>query len=321
MQASSGRRALGIALAVAALQMVMLVAFAWPAARSAPHDLPIAVTGPQAAAVADRLAGQGGFAVETLPDEAAARQALRDREVYGAIVTAPAGPKVLVASGASPAVAQQIGQYAATLSGAPAPPVTDVVPAGEHGAAFASLALPLVMSGIAGGALLALLVRGTGPRLAGLAGVAVLGGLGSAALAQGWLGILDGSYLAVSGTIALAVAAISGTVLGLAALIGPPGIVVGALTMLLLGNPLSAAATAPELLPEPWGDLGQLLPPGAAVTLLRSAGYFDGAAAARPLTVLAVWALAGTALVVLGGLRRPGGRTRDNGAHAAPAGA
>ncbi|WP_030175846.1 hypothetical protein [Spirillospora albida] len=86
-------------------------------------------------------------------------------------------------------------------------------------------------------------------------------------------------------------------------MIGHPGLGLGGLTFMLLGNPLSAAASAPELLPQPWGDLGALLPPGATVTLLRSAAYFDGAGAAGPLAVLAAWAVAGLALLAAAALR------------------
>ncbi|WP_433326244.1 hypothetical protein [Spirillospora sp. CA-294931] len=65
------------------------------------------------------------------------------------------------------------------------------------------------------------------------------------------------------------------------------------LTFLLIANPLSAATSAPELLPQPWGALGQALPPrGAMVSLLRSVAYFDRAAATMPLTVLGSWTAA-----------------------------
>jgi hypothetical protein len=69
--------------------------------------------------------------------------------------------------------------------------------------------------------------------------------------------------------------------------------------MVFVGNPFSAAATAPELLPEPVGGLGQLLPPGAGANLLRSTGFFDGAGAAEHLAVLGVWSMAGLAALLL----------------------
>lgn len=83
------QRGLAVGLGAALLQALMLIAFAWPAANMAPRDLPVAVAGPQAAMVADRLAQSqpDGFEITTVSDEAAARAAITDREVYGAIVT------------------------------------------------------------------------------------------------------------------------------------------------------------------------------------------------------------------------------------------
>ncbi|XRQ03490.1 hypothetical protein ACN3XK_43760 [Actinomadura welshii] len=323
MRSSNARRAAGVAAVAALLQLVMIIAFAWPAARTAPRDVPVLVAGPQAAAVAERLDREapGAFDVRTLRDEAAAREALAGREAYGAIVTGPAGPKVLTASAASPVVAQRLGAMARLLAadapppGPPgpsspsAPPVEDVVaadPGDPRGAGFGALALPLVMSGLAAAVLLTFAVPAAAWRAAGVLLFAALGGLGVAAVAQGWLSLLPGSYFAVAGAMSLAILAVTGTVAGLTAALGRPGLGAGALTMLLLGNPLSAATSAPEMLPQPWGDLGQLLPPGAAATLLRSVAFFDGAGAAGPLAVLGAWAAAGFALLAAGALR---GRT------------
>jgi hypothetical protein len=47
------------------------------------------------------------------------------------------------------------------------------------------------------------------------------------------------------------------------------------------------------------GGIGQLLPPGAGANLLRSTGYFDGAGAGEHIAVLAIWALAGVAAMLL----------------------
>ncbi len=73
--------------------------------------------------------------------------------------------------------------------------------------------------------------------------------------------------------------------------------------MILVGNPFSAVATAPELLPRPAGGIGQLLPPGAGANLLRSTGYFDGAAAGGHIAVLAAWTCFGLALIGLAAWR------------------
>jgi hypothetical protein len=85
---------------------------------------------------------------------------------------------------------------------------------------------------------------------------------------------------------------------------GRAGILVAALTMVFVGNPFSAVATGPEMLPTPAGVIGQLLPPGAGGNLLRSTGFFDGAGVGEHVAVLAAWALAGFAALAVAALRR-----------------
>ncbi|HTE67819.1 MAG TPA: ABC transporter permease, partial [Actinomycetes bacterium] len=105
--------------------------------------------------------------------------------------------------------------------------------------------------------------------------------------------------------LGLTVLAVGSAVTGLTALLGRAGAALGALLMVLVGNPLSGITSAPELLPEPAGAIGQLLPPGAGGSLLRSSVFFDGAGATVPLTVLVVWAVLGlTAAWVAAGLHR-----------------
>ncbi|MGN7137517.1 ABC transporter permease, partial [Streptomyces pseudogriseolus] len=118
---------------------------------------------------------------------------------------------------------------------------------------------------------------------------------------------LPGDRWAVTGTFALATLAVSAAVAGLAALLGRPGLGLGALLMMLIGNPFSGAASAPEMLPEPAGVIGQWLPPGAGVSLLRSVSYFDGAAATGPALTLTWWAVLGLGAVLVGHAMR--GRT------------
>ncbi|NNH73022.1 hypothetical protein HLB23_24705 [Nocardia uniformis] len=312
------QRALALGAAAALIQAVMLIAFAWPAVNIGPRDLPVVVTGPQAAMVADRLAEHDpdAFEITTVADESAARKAIDNRDAYGAIVTG-GQPRVLIASAASPAVAQQLTAVAQQLSGVAAAPVEDVVaadPDDPRGAGFGAMVLPLVMSGIAAGVLLSLLVPTVGARVAGLLAFAVVGGLLSMGIVQGWLSIIPGNYLTLAAIAGLVSFAVAGTVVGLATVVGRAGIGLAALTMLLIGNPFSAATSAPELLPQPWGAIGQLLPPGAAATLIRSVAYFGGAGAAAPLTVLLVWAAAALALLGVGAVR-------TRGAASAPAGA
>ncbi|MGY4769372.1 hypothetical protein ACXC9Q_20845 [Kribbella sp. CWNU-51] len=293
-----------------ALLTVLLIAFAWPAARSEPRDVPLAVAGP-GPAVAQVEAGldqamPGGFDVTAVPDRAGAVQLIQDRDAYGAIVLDSAQPEVLTASAGGPVVAQLLTQLSTRLSPQSPAKVTDIVPLPKddpRGAGLAAGALPLVLGGIIAAGALTQLVRSGSRRMIGAVAFAITGGLALAAVLQYWLGSFEGSYLGNAGVIAMSIAAISLTLLGLEWLLGTAGLALGGAVMMLLGNPLSGMTSAPEMLPSGWGALGQLLPPGAAGTALRSVSFFDGAGAARPLVVLTCWLVAGFALCALGAMK------------------
>ncbi|MFD5319369.1 ABC transporter permease [Streptomyces sp. NPDC127098] len=304
---SHRRGLLIVGLLVPALITFMLWAFTWPVARSAPHDLPVGVAGPPVAT--DRIASQlsnadGAFDVHRYPDETAAREAITHREIYGALVADGQEPRLLTASAAGPAVAQLL-QSIATGQAAEGTEVTvvDVVPgpaADPRGAAFTAGVLPLALAGLAtGAAISATRLRGRWALLA-LACSAPLIGLAAAAVGHGWLDVLGGGWWQVTAALSLFALTGAATVAGATALLGPRGIGLGALLLMLLGNPWSGAGSAPELLPEPVGTLGQLLPTGAGATLLRSVSFFDGHGAAFPLVVLLAWTAAGVAAVLAG---------------------
>lgn len=296
-----------------AVLTVFLIAFAWPSARSEPRDLPIAVSGPAPAVVqVEATLGQaipGGFDITAVPDRQAAVQRIEDRDAYGAIVLDAAQPEVLTASAGSPAVAQVLTQLAGRIHPDSPAKVTDIVPLPKddpRGAGLAAGALPLVLGGIIAAGALTQLVRAGAKRMIGAITFAATGGLALAAVLQYWLGSFEGSYLGNAGVIALSIAAISLTLLGLEWLLGMAGLALGGAVMMLLGNPLSGMTSAPEMLPGGWSALGQLLPPGAAGTALRSVSFFDGAGAARPLVVLGCWLLLGLLLCGVGALRGRG---------------
>jgi hypothetical protein len=295
------RRPSPAAIIVAPLAVALIVTlFLWPSSRLEPRDLPVGVAGPPAAAQAleQKLeARDGAFAVHRYRDEAAARAAIEDREIYGAFVATPSGAQLLTASAASATVAQTLTR-AATEAQASAPQVKDVVPVSSAANALPSAVFPLIL----GASLIAAFSRLRQPGSARRAGVivagAILAGLAATALIQSWLGVIGGDWAANAGVLTLTILAIAGTVAGLDALFGTVGAVTGALLMILIGNPFSGASTGPEMLPEPTGLIGQLMPPGAGTNLLRSTGLFDGAAAAGHVAVLVAWAAVGLAMVL-----------------------
>ncbi|MFB1296117.1 ABC transporter permease [Mycobacterium sp. pW049] len=310
-------KAAGIVVAVTTLLALVAIAFALPAARSGPHDVPIGVAGPQAAGgqtahVLDQKA-PGAFAVTYYPSEAALREAIGNRDVYGGIaLPAQPGtePALLIATGASPMVAQMLTQLGAQFGQQTGMPlrIQDLAPPGardSRGAGVAASALPITLAGILPAIALVLVLRTEiWMRLATALVFSAVAGVTIAVLLRFVLGSVDQNFWGVSAGLTLGVAAALLTVLGLGSLFGRAGLALGAALALLVGNPLSGLASAPEMLPAGWGALGQFLPQGATATLLRSTASFAGAGASTAVVVLTCWAVAGTAMIVVAALRR-----------------
>ncbi|MFD5075236.1 ABC transporter permease [Streptomyces sp. NPDC058371] len=293
---------------VPVLVALALWAFAWPSARLAPHDLPLGVAGPATATaqVERQLAArEGAFEIHRYADESAARDAVEDRTVYGAVVVTARGPELLTASAASPLVAQLLQQAMAEQAPKGTELTTvDVVPTpatDPRGAALGAGVLPMALAGMAAGVVVTLLGLHGGRAAVTLLAAAALVGLVAAAILDSWLGVLSGGWWAEAGVLGLSALAVSAAVTGLSALLGRAGIGIGigALLVILLGNPFSGATSAPQMLPEPAGAIGQWLPPGAGASLLRSVSFFDGAAATGPALTLTWWAALGLGAVVL----------------------
>lgn len=313
---SAGGRALVAVIAIAVVQLLLVLVFAWSSSRAAPHDVPIAVAGPPTAtqALAQGLAQArpGAFDVQVVADDAAARSAVTGRTADAAVVVGPTGATVYTASAGSAALAQMLGQAlpAAVRTGRPAATVTvtDLVspPVDDpHAAGLGAGLIPLTITSIAAGAVAGLLVRRRMLRLGVLAVYAILAGALSTLALQTLLGALAGPWVADAAVLSLACLAIAAATAGLVSLLGAGGAVLGVLVLFFFGFPFSGAASSWRMLPTPWGWLAQGLPVGAVNQALRSVAFFDGSGSGGALLVLGVWAAVG----VLGCLvvRRPRG--------------
>lgn len=310
--------ATGLVLVLTAAIATIFVAFSLPAVTSAPHDVPVGLAGPAPAVegVQQALAAAqpGAFRTTTYRDADALREAVLDRAVDGGFALSPDGATVLVASGAGPVVAQLLTGVSGQLAAQSGMPVTtqDVVPLPEgdpRGAGLAAAALPITLGAMLPAiALVRALPRRSWLRVAAASAYSLTAGTALAVVLDAWYGSTSGAFWPVALGLSLGIAAISLTLLGLEQLAGTPGLAVGAALVMLVGNPLSGMTSAPELLTPPWGAVGQLLPPGASGTLLRSTAYFDGAGAVGPVTVLAAWITFGLLLTAVASAvrRRPG---------------
>ena len=326
-------RATGIIVVLTVVLAIVAIAFALPAARSKPHDVPIGAAGPMAAGsepgtpplgrgVADILEqhAPGAFRITYYPGEAALRDAIRNRDVYGGISfgaghnvagqATPEGRTLLIATGGSPMVAQmltQLGNGISQQTGLPlrtedlAPPTAD----DPRGAGLVASALPITLAGLLPAVALVLLFkREVWTRFTAAVVFAAVAGTGIAALMCYVFGSIDRNVWGVAAGLTLGLLAAGLSMLGLGSLFGRFGLAIGALLALLLGNPLSGLSSAPEMLPTGWGTLGQWLPQGANATLLRSTAFFDGGGATTAIAVLTCWAIAGVALIVIAAVRQ-----------------
>ncbi|KQT01395.1 hypothetical protein [Cellulomonas sp. Leaf395] len=315
---SPWRHLVGVGAGLAAVLTVLVLAFLWPAATSEPRDLPVAVAGP-AAAVAPVVQGlddraPGAFEVIPAADRAAAVDLVGTREAYGALVLGEQ-PEILVASGGSPLVTQQLTALAPTLQAQVGVPVTvtELAPLLEgdpRGAILGAVTFPLVIGGMIGGVAISVTVVGVWRRVTAVTAYSALGGLAVAGVLQGWFGALAGSYWVNAGIIGLAILAIGGVIVGVVSVVGRPGIAIGPVLFLLVANPIASAAQPWQMLPAPWGAIGQWMPPGAAAALLRDESYFPQADTTQLWVALASWALLGLLLAAIGHFRDTGAASR-----------
>lgn len=311
----SRNRTLGTVGVLLLVQAVLVCAFVLPGYKPEAHHVPVGVVGP--AAVADALAAKAGddFSVTRYASEAAAREAIEEREVYGALIVDGSEQHLLTASAASPTVAQLLRGTAQAVS--EDVEVSDLKPLDSddpRGATINLLFLPLIS--VCFTAVLALGALGLSARklIGAVSLFGALGGLAVTALIAYGLGAMPGDYLALSGVMALSILAMALPTAALHRLFGQAGIALGAVLFLVIANPASGNGTAPELLPGFWRWISQLMPPGAGGTGLRNTSYFDGNALAQPLLVLGGYVLAGGLLVLAADASR---RRRDRAADGA----
>lgn len=159
---------------------------------------------------------------------------------------------------------------------------TAVVPLSESdssGSGIAIAAFPLVIGGILGGSFSALRVNGTWRRFATATLYAVTAGALTALILNVWFGMIPGDFATLWAAFGATYLATASFIVGVSALASPMvGLGVGAVITMFIGNPISGATMPSVFLPGAWGQIGQMMVPGASSTLLRSIAYFPEAA-------------------------------------------
>lgn len=309
------RKTVGALIGLAGVVILISLAFVLPMKHSGPHDLPIGVAGPSAATsqIQEALTASApeNFDFHEYGSAGEVRTAIAERDVVGGIVVTPTGPTVLVTSAGGAQIAQTLRGVATAMSTQTGTVATveDVVPTTSddpQASGIAGLALPLVLGGIIPAVVFMQLLPGKPLQQAGAGlGFAILTGFGLSLILRYVVGTFDDSVIPVALGIALGMTAISLILIGLAGNLGMAGFGIGAVVMMMVGNPLSGITTSAYWLPSGWSELGQLLPPGASGTLLRSLAFFDGHGGATSIVVLVAWVAVGIGLVLVAHRRLP----------------
>lgn len=284
---------------------LMLWAFLAPSFGSGPSGVPIAIAAPepvQAKITSEMEQQEAHPDLISVDSSDRAKEMVQNREAVDAVVIGKGEATVYEASGNGSPYVQMLDGMAKKLKASGTEVKTeDLAPLTEddpQASGISMLGLPLAFGGIISAVLSTFLLRGhKWMKLFALAGIAALGAGTVVWMLHGVYGTLDGNIFQEWLGIALGIAATSTVTAGLAALIGTPGIAIGAVLTIFVGNPLSGLATGPWLLPAGWSTLGQLMPIGSTGFLIRSISYFDGAGATRAWSVLVAWVIIGLLLL------------------------
>jgi len=337
---STWRFILTLTIGLTAVLAIMMTAFSLPAVNSGINNVPIGIiaTNDETFQKMAKPLRNKGFKVSEYATAYQAKAQINKRDIYGAIsLDASGNLTVYEATAASAAVSQaltQIGNNVVTQQKAiGSAQINQIIAkandvntikvlnqklaqlnaktakivevrafpkADSKGTGLAAGALPIALGGWIGAVAIANMIKGKRQKFAAVISFAVIGGLGLVAVIQYGIGTFDGNYFLTSLGAMLGIAATGFFVLGILEVLGNPGLGIAAVLLILLGNPLSGLASAPEMLPTGWGALGQLLPPGATGTLLRNIAFFNGHAIAYPLTVLLAYVVVGMLLFKIG---------------------
>ena len=181
---------------------------------------------------------------------------------------------------------------------------TAVVPLSESdssGTGLAIAAFPLVIGGILGGVLSLNLIKGTWRRFATATLYAVIAGALTALILSTWFGFIPGDFATLWAAFAATYLATASFMIGMGALLVPAaGLGLGVVVTMFIGNPISGASMPSVFLLGAWGQIGQMMVPGASSTLLRLIAYFPEAATSDQWLVLGSWIAFGLLAGVIG---------------------
>lgn len=258
--------------------------------------------------------------------------AIESRDIVGGLVMGEGGTEMLTASAGNAQIAQMLTQMADAMKeqqaaamqqmiaetvaqakeqGAPAEQilalqqaaqeraaattvtVTDVVPGGANAMGENLAMMPALIGGMATAALSFFLVKRPWYRILAVVSGVLFAGLTSALVFGPWMNLIDVSFGMLWLAFSCAIGAVAATAMGLGTLFGVGGLAVGAMLMMLVGNPWGGLFVPTEFLGGFMGWLGSHMPTGSLIQLIRDLSFFPEASQSMYWWVFAIWAAIG----------------------------
>ena len=315
-----------VALGVCAI-MECLFATTYMSAGHAPKatDMPFGVTGSSPVLTAAQKTIS--LKVTRYPNEQAAKTAIDQAQIWGALITSGTSNTLIVVPSISDLApldlavrfeeaAKSAGQKITVQQYAPVP----LAAKDPFGLVQGLMLVPLLIGGYMSSTLL---MAATGKaagrwRAAQLAGFAIAAGLAVDLIVCFWLqGYASSKFWIVWPICSLIIAAVAFVAAVLQKLIGAAGTLLTIIVVLLFGNPSSGGANGVPYLPTFWRDIGPYLPPRNAYILLHHTIYFNGHGTTQALTVLLIYLGVAAAILIVLDLRRSEAQVDTEAAEAA----
>src|SRR5713226_6416331 len=297
-------------LVIGLLIVVVLIGLVGTAIKNPqPHNIPVGLVGPapavQQISSSFATASPGAFDFTTFASENDARAAVDARTVDGVLILGSASPHLIIAGAAGDGVTGVIAAAFTNVFKAQGATLTletvhPFASGDAHGLILFFVVVATLISTLASQAVL--FATGRNSRIVARLSLIVVYGALVGMTAMGMAAWIAGGYgdgfWAAAALVALASMAFGAMVGGLARLLGPPGIGLAALLMLLSlvssGGPIGS-----QFLPDFYRALAPWTIAAQVYTALRGALFFGGAALATPTAVLAGWLVVGLALMWL----------------------
>ncbi|GAA1240804.1 hypothetical protein GCM10009665_34580 [Kitasatospora nipponensis] len=252
--------------------------------------------------------------VTQYPNEAAAKTAMDEARVFGALISSGTSNTLIVVPSMSDIApldlavrfeeaAKATGQVLTVQQYAPTP----LAAKDPFGLVQGLMLVPLLIGGyMSSTMLMSVTGRAAGRwRAAQLAGFAVVSGLVVDLIVCYWLQGFPSSKFWITWPICtLIVVVVAAVAAILQKLLGPVGTLLTVVVIMLFGNPSSGGANGVPYLPAFWRDIGPYLPPRNAYILLHHTIYFDGHGTGQALTTLLIYLGVAAAVLIVLDLRR-----------------